>query len=191
MKRDQQILHAAEELFYERGFARVGVDEIGKRAGVTGSGIYRHFGSKDEILGMLFDRASDLLLMKVGPPQDDPREELRSLLRAHVEFSFEHHKLAAIWAMDVRALTGQHIRSFRHRQHLYAERWVTCLDRCYPGNAPEDLLTVVRGVWALLMSDSWRPKGGRSSPRAASILEELALAGIHGLEQMADPQPAS
>ncbi len=37
------ILKAAKDLFYERSFAAVGVDEIGQRAGVTGPMIYSHF----------------------------------------------------------------------------------------------------------------------------------------------------
>jgi AcrR family transcriptional regulator len=51
--RAKKILEAAVELFYERGFAAVGVDDIGERAGVAGPAIYRHFRGKDEILATL------------------------------------------------------------------------------------------------------------------------------------------
>ncbi|MFE2998636.1 TetR/AcrR family transcriptional regulator [Nocardia sp. NPDC059246] len=178
MKRDEQILKAAEGLFYERGFHGVGVAEIGKRAGVTGSAIYRHFGSKDEILGMLFDQVADLLLMTVGQPLDDPQQDLEVLVRAHVRFAAENYRLAAIWALDVRALSGTYLRSFQRRQHLYTDRWVSCLDRCYPGHTREDLITAIRGVWALLMSDSWRPRTGAVSPDVEAILAGIALAGL-------------
>ena len=53
MTRDDQILAAAEKLFFERSFDGVGVDEIGRVAGTSGSAIYRHFPSKDAILAAL------------------------------------------------------------------------------------------------------------------------------------------
>lgn len=180
-RRDEQILKAAEDLFYERGFSGVGVAEIGKQAGVTGSAIYRHFESKDEILGVLFDRAADLLLLKIGHEHSDPFEDLRLLATSHVEFAFEHYKLAAIWALDVRALSGQYLRSFRRRQHVYTERWLSSIERCYPGHDRETLVTAVRGVWALLMSDSVSPLPGHSSAYAPALLVDITLAGLSAL----------
>ena len=53
MGRGNQILEAAEELFYERGFDGVGVDAIAEKAGITGGGIYRHFSGKGEILASI------------------------------------------------------------------------------------------------------------------------------------------
>jgi AcrR family transcriptional regulator len=57
MARDEKLLDAAEQLIYERGLDGVGVDAIGQLADATGQAIYRHVDGKDEILGVLFDRA--------------------------------------------------------------------------------------------------------------------------------------
>ena len=65
LTRDREILKAAARLFARRGFHAVGVDEIGEAAGVTGPAIYRHFGSKDEILGALFETASSDVLLPI------------------------------------------------------------------------------------------------------------------------------
>lgn len=181
--RDQQILRAAEDLFYEKGFAAVGVDEIAARAGISGSGVYRYFSSKDEILGLLFDRAADLLLVTLGKPAADPQQELRSLVAAHVEFAFTHRKLAAIWSYDERALTGTHRRSFRQRQRRYTDRWIENLDACYPGHSTEELTTVIRATWALLMSDGSRPS---DSPRPDSAAELLATLALHAITALSD-----
>jgi AcrR family transcriptional regulator len=45
-----KILQAAFHLFYRKGFARVGIDEIASAAGVTKRTLYYHFTSKDEVL---------------------------------------------------------------------------------------------------------------------------------------------
>ena len=46
----------------ERGFHAVGIADIGAAAGVSGSAIYRHFRSKQEILAALLDPVVDGLL---------------------------------------------------------------------------------------------------------------------------------
>lgn len=183
MKREQQILAAAEKLFYERSFDGVGVDAIGKEAGITGSAIYRHFDSKDEILSVLFDQAIDTLLLKVGEPADDPRQELVRLVQSHVEFAVSHHRLAGIWEREQRALVDDNRRSFLRRQRRYVDRWITCLDACFPGHPREEIVSTVRAVLALLMSDATRPPGGRRAPQLQALLTDLALASLTALER--------
>lgn len=193
MTREQQILDAAEKLFAERSFDGVGVDAIGREAGVTGSAIYRHFDGKDEILAALFDEATDELLLSVGEPVVDPREELARLVRAHVEFSVRRRRLSVVWQREQRALSGAHERSFRRRQRRYIDRWIDCLDRCYPGHERDTLVAAVRGVHALMFSDNGRPDGARPAPHLPELLTALATTALdsltrHGVTRL--PVPA-
>ncbi|MEV6985406.1 TetR/AcrR family transcriptional regulator [Sphaerisporangium sp. NPDC051017] len=185
MNREQRILEAAEKLFFERSFDGVGVDAIGKEAGVTGSAIYRHFDSKDEILAVLFDQATDALLLRIGEPLDDPREELTRLVRAHVEFAVGHYRLAGIWAREQHALTAAYQRNVLRRQRRYIDRWIDGLDKCYPGHSNEDLLSTIRALHALIMSDATRPPGGKRAPKLQTLLTNLAMAALEGLAQPA------
>ncbi len=45
-----RLLHAAAELFAEKGYEKAGVAEIARRAGVTTGAIYNRFGNKAELL---------------------------------------------------------------------------------------------------------------------------------------------
>jgi AcrR family transcriptional regulator len=47
----ERIMTAARRMFYERGVRAVGVEAIVAEAGVTKMSLYRHFASKDELLG--------------------------------------------------------------------------------------------------------------------------------------------
>lgn len=49
------VLAAAEELFYGRGIAAVGVDLLAERAGVTKRTLYNRFGSKDALVAAYLD----------------------------------------------------------------------------------------------------------------------------------------
>ncbi len=61
----EKILTAAYTLFYRRGFARVGVDEVAAAAGVTKRTLYDHLRSKDDLLEAVMQRQSDLALARL------------------------------------------------------------------------------------------------------------------------------
>jgi AcrR family transcriptional regulator len=60
-----RILRAAYELFYRKGFTRVGVDVIAQKAGVTKRTLYYHFKSKDHLLRDVFHFAHELALERI------------------------------------------------------------------------------------------------------------------------------
>lgn len=185
MKRDQQILAAAEKLFFERSFDGVGVDEIGRAAGVSGSAIYGYFTGKDEILSALFGQAIDALLRRMGEPEDDPWDELDKIVRAFVELTASSEALAAIWVREQRSLAESYRREHDRRHRYITERWATCLDLCYPGHSGDEIMTVTRGLQLLLMSESLRPPTGRRAVDALELLVQMALASLAPLAQPA------
>jgi AcrR family transcriptional regulator len=191
-KREQQILEAAEELFYERGFDGVGVDAIAEKAGISGGGIYRHFSGKGEILAVLFDSAIDSVLERIPSPSDDPDQDLRNLIEAHVRFAQTHSRLAGIWNREARSLPDPYVRSYLRRQRRYVDRWRGALARCYPHRSVEEISVAIRALDALTLSDATRPIGSRSAPGAAELLIEMAVSSLRALEEVdaGDEAPA-
>ncbi len=187
MTRDEKILAAAEKLFFERSFDGVGVDEIGKVAGTTGSAIYRHFPSKDAILAALFDKTLDAILVRLGEPDEDPTAELSKLVRAFVGLAKSHERLVSIWLREQRSLAERYRREHDRRQHRINERWIDCLKRCYPDRSTDEIVTATRGVQLLLLSEALRPPGGRRAKQAEELLIQMGLASIRALE----PEPAA
>jgi AcrR family transcriptional regulator len=54
----ESILQAAAELFSQRGYAGVGVDELAARSGIAKTAIYHHFGNKDGLLAAVLERTA-------------------------------------------------------------------------------------------------------------------------------------
>ena len=51
-----RILETASTLFYQRGVRAVGVDLIVEQAGVAKTSLYRHFGTKDDLIAAFLKR---------------------------------------------------------------------------------------------------------------------------------------
>ena len=75
------VLHAADDLLAERGYAGVTIEGIAARAGVAKQTIYRWWPSKFEILmdTFLVDAAGALAIPDTGTVDGDLREHLRRL----------------------------------------------------------------------------------------------------------------
>jgi AcrR family transcriptional regulator len=75
------VLHAADDLLVERGYAGVTIEGIAARAGVAKQTIYRWWPSKFEILMDTFleDSASALEIPDTGSVDQDLRQHLRQL----------------------------------------------------------------------------------------------------------------
>jgi AcrR family transcriptional regulator len=176
------ILKAAKELFYERSFAAVGVDEIGQRAGVTGPAIYRHFRGKDEILSTLFDDAIDRLMEATAVQSDDPWEELEALVRGHAEFVMGERKLAGVKIREERSLAEPFRRGLHRRERRYVERWTACLARCYPDLDMQELTTATHvALGALNSVATWSAEAvkGDDTPE---VIAKVVLRGLRAFE---------
>src|SRR5262249_395468 len=52
-----KILETASDLFYKQGIRAVGVDLVVEKAGVAKTSLYRHFGTKDDLVAAFLERA--------------------------------------------------------------------------------------------------------------------------------------
>jgi len=66
----RQILDAAYESFYQRGFARSSVDEIAAMAKVTKRTLYNHFESKDSLLASVLEAQRELSGSRIQKHQE-------------------------------------------------------------------------------------------------------------------------
>lgn len=65
------ILRAAAELFRDRGYPAVGIDDIGEAVGITGPAVYRHFRSKEDVLLAALERILDHTLERLDATVGD------------------------------------------------------------------------------------------------------------------------
>ena len=77
----RRIIDAAYELFYRKGFARVGVDAVAAQAGVTKRTLYAHFRSKDELLAAMLESHHGLALERIRRWSDRLAGDAETMVR--------------------------------------------------------------------------------------------------------------
>jgi AcrR family transcriptional regulator len=94
--RREQIAQAALDLVATQGMRGMNMAALARRVGLVPSAIYRHFGSKEEVLDAVVDTLRQRLLHNVRIVTEeakDPLEQLRRLMALHVRLILEHHSL--------------------------------------------------------------------------------------------------
>ena len=84
-----RTLDAAERLFFSNGIATTGVDAVAREAGVSVVTLYKHFGSKDGLLGAVLSRrlaAWDEVWQEQVERAEDPRDKVLAVVDAVTAF---------------------------------------------------------------------------------------------------------
>ncbi len=82
----ERILDAAEELYYAKGYAAVGMDELRAAAGVSLKRVYALFPSKNDIIKAVLARKHDEWESMVTSPVSAAGDDARSRLLAVYDF---------------------------------------------------------------------------------------------------------
>ena len=82
----ERILRTASELFYRDGARAVGVDLIVERAGVAKTSLYRHFGTKDDLIAAFLDREDEQFWNQWESVAQRHRSDAQAELDAHMQW---------------------------------------------------------------------------------------------------------
>ncbi|QIG49003.1 TetR/AcrR family transcriptional regulator [Nordella sp. HKS 07] len=158
----RQILDAAYELFYRKGFSRVGVDEVAAFAGLTKRTFYYHFTSKDELLGSVLALHSELSLARIRKYEDrysGSADEIIDVLFSELaRWSAKPGWAGAGFTrivMELADLPGHPARAIAHRHKAAVEAWWASLLENAGISAPleraREVVLLMEGATALIL----------------------------------------
>jgi AcrR family transcriptional regulator len=182
--RRDQILDIAIELFYERGYHATGMDDIGRAAGITGPGIYRHFKSKEDILNAAMQEGIGQILGKVHEIVENsatPEETLQGLVRNFIRAVLNKPALAALLLNERRMFPPDIRASWDRASRLHMEEWAHALSQVRRDLDEGEIQLTVNATAGLLTSVvSFR--SGLDRARLEDILQEMAAAALLGAD---------
>ncbi|MFE9745237.1 TetR family transcriptional regulator [Saccharothrix saharensis] len=179
--RRDQILAAAAELFARHGFHGVGIDDIGAAVGISGPALYRHFRSKDAMLGEMLTSISERLLdggLNRVAASGDPAHALRELIRWHVDFALDDPALITVQIRNLANLTDPDRRRVRALQRRYVEVWVETIRKTSPEVDEPTARAAAHAVFGLINSTPHSAHLDRE--QMAALLSQMALASLSG-----------
>jgi AcrR family transcriptional regulator len=193
-----RILHAAEELFAQQGFASTSLRQVTSRADVNIAAVNYHFGSKDNLVNEVFRRRMDdmsverlkALRQAVQAHPGDLEPVLAAFVEPALAMAQDRHGGGAFIRVIARAYaeSNDSLRKFLSDQYGHVLRdFAKAIDGCVPGLGKEELyrrLDFLSGALTYAMADFGlikRPAGVSEAThreRAAKALIRFAAAGF-------------
>ncbi|HEY6531978.1 MAG TPA: TetR/AcrR family transcriptional regulator [Acidimicrobiales bacterium] len=130
-ERRGEIAQAALELFATKGYRATTMADIGARLGIRGPSLYKHIGSKQELLVGIMHASMDRLL-------DDHRAavataagveaQLRRAVEAHVRFHTRHRDEAFVGTREIDSLDPAERRTIVAKRASYEQAFRTLIE---------------------------------------------------------------
>ena len=133
--RRQQIRQAAALLFRRYGYRQVGVDQIGKAAGVSGPTVYGTYDSKAEILADVYDYAvikTEIEVERAIARAGSAAEALTLIMGVYAEIALDDANVVALLARELDELPEADQVRLRNRRAGMHTMCVTVLRQVRP-----------------------------------------------------------
>ena len=103
-QREENILQAAQELFFTKGIVATTIDDIARKADISKGAVYLHYKTKDEIYFAIANQGLAIMLEKFKEAADEHSlglEKFKAIGYAFYDFTKEHPEYSTlIYAQD-------------------------------------------------------------------------------------------
>jgi AcrR family transcriptional regulator len=178
--RRTQLLRIAAKMMSERGYNAVGMDDIGEAAGISGPALYRHFRSKQHLLGELLMEPFELLNggAKRIVAQDLPaRTTLERLVDWHIEATSKDVDVIRVYYLYVDETLDEDRAPLDAAFNEYIGLWIAPLRQLRPDLTRATLYSAVMGLLRLFIV----PYDDRRRHRQDALIASMAKSAIAGV----------
>lgn len=180
--RRRQLIDAAADVFYEKGYGAASVQDVADRVGLLKGSVYHYIRTKEDLLFAVVEEAhsaSGAITENLRARALDPTEELDAFVRAHLALLFEERVKVGVYLHDFRSLTEAHYVEVASKRRDYSTYVTDLIKRgqesgefAAPG-APEMMTLAILGM--LNWTYEWY-REGQTSRR--SVVDEFAQAAL-------------
>jgi AcrR family transcriptional regulator len=183
-----RLLHTAAEIFAEKGYHHASIRDLSKQAGVSLSGLYYYFSSKEELLFMIQDRSLRRVLADLRDKLKElknPEEKLRALVHNHVGFFAQNMAAMRVITNEYDSLEGKYRAKIRELRAEYSDLCTEILREVRRFTGAGDVVPLNVATFALFGMMNWiyawyRPGSSVPADRLAEHLYRLFAGGFIG-----------
>ncbi len=186
------ILRKAAAVFAEKGYHRASIRDISRATGVSLSGLYYYFKSKEDLLfqiqahcfGTVLERSRENL-----GGVDDPRRRLRLFVETHLRFFVDNMDEMKVLSHEADSLTGEYRRKVNAQKRRYTDICGGIIEALEPGDDRIDPRVATFALFGMMnwIYNWYRP--GRDVPveELAEDMSRLFLGGFTTDDEVAPP----
>lgn len=191
--REAQVLDAAIEVFYERGYAASTIQDVADRVGVLKGSLYYYIDSKEDLLHRIFTESyeqSVVLLAEVAALDAPALDRLRSYFQAYVLWYLQNVERVSLYFNDWKALTGKRRAEVIEQRAVYETFIRDHIDEAKRDGAVSKEIDTKYAVFFLLGAvngvPTWYQRKGPDSPEhIAESYADMVIATLLGMPSRA------
>jgi len=185
----QHILRHSAQIFAEQGFAGTSIRDISRATGVSLSGLYYYFESKQKLLYLIQSTTFNFIVERLQSRLHevrDPDARLRVLVLNHVEYFLSHPNEMKVLAHEEGALDSpyrEEVAAIKRRYYALARE---VFDGVAAKGLPEGLNSRV-AVLTLFGMMNWVYKwhNPKVDPQAQELADAIVGIFLHGVKKAA------
>jgi AcrR family transcriptional regulator len=180
----EQSLIRAAELIREKGFDATSVNEISQAIGITKGGLYYYIKGKRDLLYLIIRHGLEEVESRTRDVQhiEDPADQLRTLVRGHVEAIARGKGSLTVVTEEVNALDADRRAEILAMKRSYFDFIRGILERLRSEGRIRDLdlsVATFNILGMILHFARWYREDGRLNPgQVADEMVDLALGGL-------------
>jgi len=180
-----ELLEAAAEVFFEKGYDATSLQEIADRIGILKGSIYYYINTKGDLLAQLLREANETGIRSVEPiarRDGDPIDRLKDMIRMHVRNVCSDRARTAVFLHERKRLTPEQRKAVFGDEHAYRRLFQGVIKEAQSaGLIRDDLDSKLLSLCMLsslnLLYQWYRPDGAYSIDRIADHYIAISLSG--------------
>jgi AcrR family transcriptional regulator len=181
-EQEGRLLMAALELFDEKGYNEVSIQEIVERAHVSKSTFYKFYTNKENILIDLFRKIADEVFAVIDRAMDkEERKANKSLagIRTYIEICLQNERIARLFLIESAGMSSELEQVRREAHERFAKIIQTKVEPYLTDDkSPEDVLILARGIVGAVnevVVTELKTLEGAGVGRLAKILQHMMI----------------
>jgi AcrR family transcriptional regulator len=186
--READVIDAAIEVFFEKGYPAASIQDVADRVGVLKGSLYYYIESKEDLLFRIFDdvhEQSTAILREVQEQELPAIETVRVYIEKHVEWYLKNVKEVSVFFHEWRHLSGERLRTAKERRRGYEERFRELITKAQKaGDINPDVDPKYASFYVLAavnaVPDWYRPRGADSAREIAMSYADMTVGVLSG-----------
>lgn len=183
--RQVEVLDAAIEVFYRKGYSATSVQDLAERVGVLKGSLYHYMDSKEDLLFRIFESSQDQAVALMSQATEralPPAEHLSSYIGEIVRWYLANLERVSLYFHEWRYLTGANAETVQQHRRLFFDYVHDILREGRRGRTGlgDSRLATFYILGAINDLPDWYRRSGFSADRVAAEFADMSLAVAFG-----------